>query len=280
MTETVRVSLHTSYPERTKGTVDRSVLPTWTADTRWASFMGTVDAALEVLDPNGSVVPISPNGRARMVAFGVRRMDVSADIASVRDYEVPPWTWCVREDGVLYGDSLNMGLRRFSFEDAARASDDKYNAHDYRDVLVWKTDGGQGGGGAYVDVVNFLLQLGVELGTAGGAAWLQAKLFALRRTRRADAKARLQVKRWENRGIGNPAMIRLWFDTKSTWAVGEVAKRLQIQPYAAQRMLRALGYEPTVGANDCWRLSANSKPRKRRRKWLKSETAAWEPEAY
>ncbi|TFD11516.1 hypothetical protein E3T26_12605 [Cryobacterium sp. TMT1-21] len=239
-----------------------------------------IHEALDELDPDGSVVPKWNPSSSRMVACGVRRANVDATEATVGDYEVPNWTWSVRDNGILYGDSLSVGLSRFTFDDAARATEDGYNAHDYSDILLWKSDGGRGGDGAYVDVINFLLQHGVELGTGWAAAWLQAKFLKLRRTRRADAKARLQVKKWETRGIPNPAMMRQWFETRSQWSVLEVAERLELVPYSSQRLLKALGYEPVTGAMDAWSLSARTKARKRRAKWLKSESESWEPEAF
>ncbi|POH68957.1 hypothetical protein C3B61_03390 [Cryobacterium zongtaii] len=161
--------------------------------------------------------------------------------------------------------------------DLWRATRDEYTEYDWTDVLVWETDGGRGGDQMEYDLVSFLLDHGVDLGI-GASTWAGARLtkflFKIRRTRKADRLARLAVRRWGNRGFDSPWMIRIWFETKEQWKLREVSKRLQISEMTAAEILQALGYERISERPELWILSEKPAAKRKRQKWMKSETTA------
>lgn len=237
-------------------------------------FMQQLHEAVDLLDPAKDLIKMYPHGE-RQLAFAVRRKAVFPGDATVADYGLPTIVWSVNELGALYARFSYLPHAHWSMGDLRRASDDGYSEFDWTDVLVWESDGGIGGDQAEYDLLSFLLEHGVELGvgaTSWAGAWLAKFGLRLRRTRKADRRARIVVRRWNNRGYDNPWMIRAWFESKEKWRLPEVSKRLQIPQATAADILRALGYERMSEQRAAWILSTRAGAVRKRKKWKRSET--------
>jgi hypothetical protein len=213
---------------------------------------------------------------SRTIEWRVRKMSVDPARATTEDYIEPPHTWAVGEDGTLSVHYRSHILDWWNFDDVQRAVDQGYYDVDvdWYDVLVWRSDGGRGGDEIYIDLIEFLLGVGVELTLVQGYTGLR-RIF---RSRKRDKEARQIVATWANHGLASPFIIREWFDTKPKWGLQEVGTRLRISEMTAKRLLRALGYEPIRGTSPIeYTISARPKAQKRRQKWMRSETESEEP---
>lgn len=221
------------------------------------------------------------------VEWAARKTSSSSDAPTLADYERPTLIWNVRSgDGELY---VSYGLLKGSYVlgEMMAARQAGYSEHDWTDIVVWRSEGGQGGDTIWFELLSFLKDQGVtiEALTVEGTKALAASTagFYFRRIahafsrRRRDREARYLVRQWESRNI-TPYSLRAWFDTKHEWSAEEVSRRLRLTRRSAGALLKALGYAHR--GDDIWTLSESKKARKRRAAWLKAEETEWFPEPY
>lgn len=128
---------------------------------------------------------------------------------------------------------------------------------------------GVGGGGIRSDIVNWLLDQGVDIGTGAGLSWIFGQAFRGLRNGSVDRRARKTAALWAARNMDSPDVLRHFLETKTTWTVDEVARRLDLGARASTRLLRSLGY--ARNALDEWEPGISGLARHRRRKWLRAE---------
>jgi len=139
--------------------------------------------------------------------------------------------------------------------------------------LVVVVPNGLGGGGPVSDFVEWLLDVGVDIGIDVAIITpvhlLLAKLTSRVRGGIRDRRARRLAALWESRNLREPEQLRRFFEVKDTWTVAEVMKRTRLAKASSKQLLRALGYEPD--AADTWRIGMSRKAKRRRAKWVRLE---------
>ncbi|KQW08148.1 hypothetical protein ASC66_04225 [Leifsonia sp. Root4] len=254
-------------------------------DNSWGFMLAS---ALSELDPEGAVVGFEPGvpgpSMRRPVRTHARLNSIDPDSATMSDYVYPDRIWLLDESGRLgYNHRLEFHSRKTTIlRRASNATDAGYNQEDFSDLLVTRSEGGFGGDSVWYDIASFLLDQGVQIGldaTVGGiAAWSVRRIGIRIAGSKSDKRARRTAREWEARGIGTPARLREFLELNAAWHLEEVCTRLDIAPLSGAQLLQALGYELRSDGSMLWQLGHHKSARKRREKWMKAETAEWQPE--
>lgn len=247
--------------------------------------------ALAKLDPDGMIIPFfddrtgSPGAPERQTtAVFARNAECDPSVAMVSDFSDPNVVWTIDRHGRLgfEGRLAFIASQTVFIDEAGNASDAGYNAQDFRDILVCRSDGGFGGDSVWYDMASFLMDHGVLIGVDAAVGLGVGGLVSKVRSRivgsREDRRARRAAREWEQRGLTQPSILREWIDGKAVWSVSEVSRRLDIADSASAQLLLALGFEPRKGDSATWQTGTSRRASRRRSKWLRSETVSWQPE--
>lgn len=133
---------------------------------------------------------------------------------------------------------------------------------------------GTGGGDGTVDIVNWLLDQGVDLSWQlprdALITWLSAGLFRGVRGGLRDRRARRVAVLWaEQSGIRYPRQLRAFTDLRREWSLDEVARRLTIPKPLAKSLLKALGHVEDARSN--WVIGTSKGSLALRRTWVHNE---------
>ena len=251
-------------------------------DSEWGEwFIYKVEEALQTLDPQGAIIgywrveKYSSDRRIRILA---KPLGLTVDSATLDgEYLDPGIAWMVSKEGRLSASDTRLPAEYFwDTGGLFRAMQGGYSSVDWFDLIVIENEGGYGGGPAIFDLISFLWNHGIDLGFwATVSSWPLSRLYklltALRRSRQMDTRARAIIRAWDRAGINDPLTLRQWFDSKETWKVDQIARRLDVSEAIATDLLRGLGYERIHGRSD-WRIGAGRRARRKRNKWLRSET--------
>ncbi|UQN13963.1 hypothetical protein [Gulosibacter sp. ACHW.36C] len=130
-----------------------------------------------------------------------------------------------------------------------------------------------GGGHEFFDFTNWLLDIGVDLGTGylvvepirRGISALSARV----RNSRQDRRARRVAADWEAHNIYYPFQLREFLELKPSWRIDDVSRRLGVSKKTSEQLLRALGYEPNSHGE--WLPGFSRRAIRRRKKWIDKE---------
>jgi hypothetical protein len=195
-----------------------------------------------------------------------------------------PKTWGPAGRGYYWGVAADGTLRAaswwtvdFTVGDVRRAGLAGYLEGRWDHVVVMDPHGLGGAGDMTAAVqifLDFLSQVGVELGTTIAVAPL-AVLW--RRVRRAkhDHRARRLVAGWQRQGLDGPWVLRQWVDSQSTWDASDFAKRLSLTKEQAEAMLEAAGFEYSDRILK-WTVGTSKRSARRREQWEASGDLAWQ----
>ena len=189
----------------------------------------------------------------------------------VRSYDelVEPWIW-IDGHGAVYVNHQGQGLGSFDgLRDAKRAG---LIEADPRHVFVGYSVG-RGGDAAFVDVINWLLEHGVDVGTQLATTSIPAlvawKFAGWRRNSRADKQARKIAALWARQGVDAPHILRKIVWAKYAWTSADLAKRLHLTEVTAEQLLKAVGYsENRLGE---WTPGHSRAAKKLLKRWQKDE---------
>lgn len=166
------------------------------------------------------------------------------------------------------GEELLFYAEHPTFRDIERLVEAGYIPGRADHIVVHYREG-TGGDSAFLDIANWLLTVGVDIGIGVAVDQFAHRVLApltrrLRNSRR-DRHARKVAALWAHRELKYPWQLREWIDTKTEWTDQEIAKRLAISPKSAAQLLRALGFQKD--ALDRWHPGTAKKARRRRKRW-------------
>ncbi|MCM3696898.1 hypothetical protein [Microbacterium oleivorans] len=148
-------------------------------------------------------------------------------------------------------------------------ADHGYVVGDASKVLVRLVVGIGGGDGAPLDIVNWLLTMGVDLGVGAGLSWVGERLLLRVSNGKRDRAARRVAQQWATRNIDSPPVLRKFIDSKSEWSRAEVEHRLDLGPHASAQLMRALGF--VLNARGNWVNGTSWRAKRARKLWMRSE---------
>jgi hypothetical protein len=251
---------------------------TYVADARIGvdrPFFSSLIGLIDEVDPGGLMFPHGPRGNRSSEPY-VREISESSEEETVLGYKPLLRVWAIREpEGTLSSWGF-VDRRELLIGDILRASDAGYNTQDFRDIII-RGEAGRGGDYLHYDWASFLGGLGLGLATnfiQSVLTLLASRVGMVVRTKRDDAAMAAVAKRWQERGITSPYVLREWFDKSKSHSALEVARRLQLPTRTAIGLLQTLGYETIQDDADTFIRSHKKRAKKRRRQWKKQETQA------
>jgi len=189
--------------------------------------------------------------------------------SSQDDYYALGWhIYGVDDDGHL---AVYDSVRDAVFVNVLRALEDEYFGLAPQDPLVVVALGaGWGGNGAFVaDMVRWLGDVAPEI----ILGYLATKTLE-HLPEAKQKKLRSLADKWARRKINSPFVLREWIQSKDSWQVSEVSKRLDLNDGAACELLLALGYEET--GRGVLALKSSRDALARRDSWIFQETASFQ----
>lgn len=181
------------------------------------------------------------------------------------------------DGGLIFSRGLGEGYPYLSFDNLSELERSGLLAGGRIDQIVVRPIEGRGGDTAFVEIVGWLLDQGVDIGIELTRDFiifgLISPLFSKVRNGRRDRRARKIAALWAVRNLEAPAQLRNYIDTKDTWTEDEVAKHLRIHRAAARQLLRSLGLEPN--SKGVWVAGMSRRAHKRRARWEANEDRAF-----